>query len=413
MSPFSLFQLPKIQIVKRAARWSRSRTKQIFKNTRLALQLPNRVASIKKELRMGRIDFDVVRSTTLEYVAANRIATLGPGVYSYKVGGPPLVYASAYAALLRSLYGDLESLSTRERNDWAAYLLNHQSEDGLFRDPQIACSQAEAMDWWGWRHMTLHVLMALSALGGPAARSLRCIDHFSVPGKMAGWLATLNWTEDAATVSNQVQNYGTMLQYARDFQDKGWCEATLNEMFDWLDHHQDGTTGCWGYPGRTPWQRSQAVQTGYHFWCLYFYDNRPIRHVEKIIDSCLSTQNRLGGFGVQLNSSACEDIDSIDPLVRFSLSTRYRRNEVRASLERALPWVLVNHNRNDGGWVFKRHQPYSIVPHKTMWAGTDESLMPYTWFRTLSLAYLAKALPDSPIANLKWNIGKFPGHQFW
>jgi hypothetical protein len=255
--------------------------------------------------------------------------------------------------------------------------------------------------------------MALCALEERVAGPILCIQRFRKPGQISDWLAKRNWKGDATCVSNEIQNYGTMLQYARDFQSEAWCSKTLDEMYDWLDSHQDTATGCWGYPNRTPRQRSYAVQTGYHFWCMYFYDNRPIALIEKIIDMCLATQNPLGGFGVRLNSSACEDIDSIDPLVRLCLASEYRKEEVLAALEKALPWVLTNHNPYDGGWVFRRMEPYTIVPHKAMWAGMDESFMAYTWFRSLSLAYLAKALPDSPVANIHWNFGKFPGHQFW
>ena len=99
------------------------------------------------------------------------------------------------------------------------------------------------------------------------------------------------------------------------------------------------------------------MQTGYHLWLLYFYDRRPIQYIERSIDSCLKTQNLYGGFGVPLNSSACEDIDSIDPLIRLSLETDYRKTEIMDALKRALPWILVNMN-SDGGWGFRRYEAF-------------------------------------------------------
>jgi len=71
-------------------------------------------------------------------------------------------------------------------------------------------------------------------------------------------------------------------------------------------------------------KKSLMVVTAYHFWILYFYDKRPIQYVEQAIDTILATQNKFGGFGVPLNSSACEDIDSIDPLCRFYFITDYK-----------------------------------------------------------------------------------------
>jgi hypothetical protein len=389
------------------------KTEEVLRRAYIRAVLPIRVSKMQKTIRNGGIDFNEIKRKTLEYVASNQIAELGIGYYSYRVGGPSLVYASAYAALVRHLYGDLKTLTVDECKSWAQYLLQNQSEDGLFRDPQIECHAAEEIDWWGWRHMTMHVLMALCALGAKTYRTFECIKQFKASGRMAEWLANRNWEKDATCVSNEVQNYGTLLQYARDFQDQSWCQAALDEMYDWLDDHQNAETGCWGYPCDTPLHRSYAVQTGYHFWCMYFYDNRPIKYIERIIDTCLATQNKLGGFGVQLNSSACEDIDSIDPLVRLSFITDYRRAEIISALKRAIPWILVNQNKFDGGWVFRRYQLYNILPHRVMWAGMNESFMTYTWFRTLSLAYIAQALPDSNIAELKWHFEKFPYIQFW
>jgi hypothetical protein len=36
-----------------------------------------------------------------------------------------------------------------------------------------------------------------------------------------------------------------------------------------------------------------------------------------------------------------------------------------------------------------------------------------TWFRTLSLAYLGKALPDSVAGRFNWHFQNSPGIQFW
>lgn len=352
-----------------------------------------------------------LRQKTLAYVESNHKSEINIGAYSYLPGGSPLLYASCYAALVRDLYGDLDQLSDESRANWIAFIQGFQTEDGLFRDPLIECAQAAEVDWWGWRHLTLHALMALTALGGVAQKHFRVLDPFRTLGKMLEWLESRNWKQDAASVSNEIQNYGTMLQYARDFQDQYWCNDALDEMYHWLDQHQDSQTGYWGYGFQTAWERSQGVQTGYHLWLLYLYDGHPIQYVERIIDSCLATQNKLGGFGVSLNSSACEDIDSIDPLVRLSLITDYRKDDIRKALQKALTWVLTNVN-SDGGWVFRRGEDFRYG-HDLMWARIHQSAMFPTWFRTLSLSYLGQVLSDSPVAGFPWQFVRCPGHQFW
>ena len=259
--------------------------------------------------------------------------------------------------------------------------------------------------------MTMHIIMALTALGGMVSREFTFLDPLLDPDTLVGWLKSRDWENNACNVSNEVQNVGTLLQYSRDFHDNGRAGHAVDCLLDWLEKTQNPQTGSWKYPSDTPENRSLIVQTGYHFWLLFFYDTRPIRYVERIIDTALATQNKVGGFGVALNSSGCEDIDTIDPLVRLSMMTDYRNDEVQAVLKRALPWILANMNDN-GGFVFRRGEPF-FYGHELMSYKIEESAMFPTWFRTLSLAYLSKALPDSFLRDFDWQFIQCPGLQFW
>jgi len=252
--------------------------------------------------------------------------------------------------------------------------------------------------------------MALRVIGTTAARLLTPVELFRHRGSMASWLRTRNWKKEPANVSNQIQNIGTMLQYSRDFQEQVWCQRALEEMYAWLDKHQDNSTGSWWARVDSAHGISKAVQTGYHIWMLYFYDGRPLKHTERIIEYCLKTQNCMGGFGVVINSSACEDIDSIDPLVRLMRLHGYR-NEIYTALERALYWVLANFN-DDGGAVFRRYEPL-WYGHHLMSGRSNEATMFPTWFRTLSLAYIGQALPDTAVGRYRWHFLRTPGHQFF
>jgi len=84
----------------------------------------------------------------------------------------------------------------------------------------------------------LHVIMALTALGGIALKEFRMLHAFRESAAMVRWLETCNWKLDPAGVSNEIQNYATLLQYARDFQSQGWYQDALEEMYVWLDCHQ-------------------------------------------------------------------------------------------------------------------------------------------------------------------------------
>lgn len=359
-------------------------------------------------------DYAKVQQRTLVFVDSLHVPCEGRGAYAYKAGGAPLLYASCYAAFTKHLCGKLQPLSETEKREWADYIKGFQGSDGLFRDPRIACELAETGDWWGWRHLTLHALMALSALGAKPQYRFQLLDQFQAEGSVSRWLEQRNWAKDTAGVSNEVQNIGTLMQYSRDYLGEHEWTERLEELYQGLDARQDVATGLWGPGFDSPLELSLGVQSAYHFWMLYFYDRRKVHYASAALASCLRSQTKSGGFGAQANTSACEDIDSVDPIARFTCRGHAHENslgEVRSAAERALWWNLGNQNP-DGGWVFRRHAPF-LYGHALMGSAADESAMFPSWFRLLSTALLARLLPEHPVATLPWHFLECPGHQFW
>jgi len=363
--------------------------------------------------------WNTIKGKTLKYIESMRAETIPYGQYRYaSTIKEPVLYASIYAALTRHLYRDLANVSNEQKNQWIKYIQSYQAEDGLFQDPLVENDIVAKEDWWGWRHLTCHAIIALTALGAVAQKKFKFLEPFYDKGYMARWLESRNWDERADFVGNEVLNLGTLLQYERDFHGDKRAGQSIKLMLDLLSEYQDPKSGLWGFKGKfdTPELLSRGVQGAYHFYLLYFYDRRPIQYVERIIDNILLTQNEKGGFGVSLQSNACEDIDSIDPLVRLSFITQYRADDIRSAIIKALPWVLSNQNE-DGGFVFKRGAFFKYG-HDLMSSEPDQSAMFPTWWRTLSLAYIYKYIVDR--TELGFNLDKeffvftkCPGYQFW
>ena len=368
-------------------------------------------------------DISRLKEETLEFVERHRFPAERTGSYRFAVSSTqPTLYSSCYAAAVRSLYDDLGDLTEAERGEWVAYLNAHQDADGLYRDPVIFDQGWYAGDpfWCGRPHLTCHAIIALTALGGLAERPFRLAEEFGDLGRLQEWLDSRDFGERVAWSGNEIMNLGTLLQYARDSHNDARAGRAVRFMLDWLDaHHLDAATGVWGSLDVTdPVSRSHAVQAAYHWWPLYFHDGRPIPHVERAIDTVLATQNPLGGFGWGVHnpdqpylSSACEDIDSIDPLARMMQLTDYRSDEVRAALERAAEWVLLN-RAEDGGFVFIRNRRFEYG-HPEFAAEPNVSSMFPTWFRTLSLAIIGQAVPESVVGGHGWRFVECPGYQFW
>ena len=359
--------------------------------------------------------FDVDRSLfdgALDFVGRMRMPGTGVGAYRYSPSTQvPLLYASVYAAMLRHLLGDLGQMSQEQKSEWGDYINSHQCQDGLYRDPRLASALAEREDWWGWRHLTAHVVTALTCLDARPLHGFSILEPLYGPGAATEWVSSLDWCGRPDCASNAVMNYGVLLQYERDFRDCSQAAAALLEVLDYLEATVDTTSGLWGPSRSADWESlSIAVQTSYHIWNLFFFDGRPIPHAERAVDSCLRLQNRLGGFSPRPNASACEDIDAMDALAR--LATRSEHPEdVQVALKAAVKWTWAN-RVGEGGLVFRRHESFHYG-HELMTTGPDEPNLFATWFRVLAVAYaiLAVGSTSGQEARLQWV--QCPGYQFW
>lgn len=322
----------------------------------------------------------------------------------------PCLYGTIACVLLKSLLGKPLAQAQEELD----LISSAQRPDGLFYDPSMECSQAYTEDWWGWRHLTMHALMAMGLYGQCAKYPTDCLEETSDADKLRNFVDSMDWGPRVAFTSNAVQNYGVMLQYARDFQNSSSAGKRMEAMFDVLTRRIDPLSGMFGSIGLIkPIDLSEAVQAAYHFWLLWAYEGRDIPFMDKAIGHVLRTQNVYGGFGVLWNSSCCEDIDSIDPLSRYLLS-HPDRQDVRTALEVALRTSLQSLNI-DGGFAFRRNAQLSYGYTPAMYAGFNESTTMFTWFRMLSIAYATEALGHGLVSEEpkpSWNWGKAPGLQF-
>jgi prenyltransferase beta subunit len=360
-----------------------------------------------------------VRTKTLQYIERMRLHNKPFGSYRYSDSvTEPTLYSSTYAAMTRSLYRDIGTLSRTERREWVEYLQSHQDDDGLYRDPLIYDQgwYKDDPEWCGRRHLTCHVITALKCLGAIAVKTLQMLEPFYEKAKLTRWLEARDWSR-VDFAGNEVLNLGTLLQYARDFQKEKRAGKAVKLLLDWLaGHHMNPETGLWGTIDiKESKGLSRTVMGAYHFWLLFFYDHMPVPFADNAVTYILKTQQTDGGFGCGVHgpkSSACEDIDSIDPLARLSfLVPSDHKDKIISTLKCAEPHVLAMQN-DDGGFVWVRGTAFSYG-HSLMTSAKDASGMFPTWFRTLSLAYLGKALAGSVTGSFDWYFCNVPGIQFW
>jgi len=318
------------------------------------------------------------------------------------------IYNSIYACLLYFLLSKHNNFSCKELVSWGDYINSFQREDGFYIDKCIETECFYDIDWWGARHLSPHIIIALNYIGIKPKYEFDYIKKYYDKNELMNYLRLLDF-EDIITKDpdNSIMNLGVILQYQRDFFNDVKAGKTLDILIDELEKRINPKWGSWGYGSDDDIDYlSRTQQFAYHLYPLWLYDKRSIKYIDKLINLTLKTQTRIGGFGPKINSSACEDIDAIFLLIKLSEITSFRKDDISLALKKTFPWVLSNQNV-DGGFVFIRNEPF-VYGHTLMSSKKNESHLFATWFRTLSIAYLTKYLG---IEN-SFNIGRCPGYQF-
>lgn len=388
-----------------------------------------------------------LRKRVLEWVETMRVKHGSYGRYKMSPSTRPYLLSSCYAAFIRELYSDLANLSTGKRKEWIDYINSCQDEGtGLFCDPEMRPEQVKNHSWeYLSLQSTTLCLSALSALQGTNRYPLHYDGRWYNPSGIVQWLKERDWS-DAWMEANTVMFVGILL--IREFTEHRTVKAkkVLEKMLQWLDQFQDPCTGYWGT--REGASLLNGMAGAYHLYLLYYYLDRPLKYLDKIIDFTLSLQQEDGFFSPRGGGGACEDIDAIDTLVNAYQRTTYRRADIVRALMRALPSLLVSQNE-DGGFVYARRRRFHLKEwirlltfmkedhwtfkwrlrlmgavlkdqftpgrglRNTEWpkmtVPVRESDMLATWFRSLTIAEISQIFPESPYASLKWTFRDSPG----
>jgi hypothetical protein len=355
--------------------------------------------------------YDAEKEQTLRYIDSLRV---GDYAYKFARSSPQAtLYGSIYASMLLGIFGELEAASAHFKNRWLEYLDSFQDPtDGYFRDPALAGPEFEgALSWgdgWGIRHLAGHILIAYARLGRPPRHAFRFLEPYYEHGHLRDWLARFDFSHDVWSQSNYIMNVYTLLQYARDFMGARPADAAIKAISQWLISKQRNDTGMWhDYVAQDYPQLGDAIRGAYHFYPLFAYEGQAIPEAEAVIETILRSQNSWGGFNPEeMPSGACEDIDAIEPLIRATLQSGHKREEVDLALRRAMVWIL-SCKTSDGGFEFIPEHGQSYGGHPLSTSQPGEANLFATWFRSLCLAYVVDYL-SAPNA---YTLGTYPGYE--
>ena len=349
------------------------------------------------------------------------------GEARYTDSAEPGFLPTCFAVLAEEMLGTLSQWETARRKRVVENILAHQdAKTGLFG---LDLLKQEDLDWpeiCDSRYMAYQVtyfaVSALQALGQRCSYPLTFARRFCSEEFAMGWVEGGPW-QDPWNHSNRIMFLLRFLIYLAE-QD-GHLEAwrAFDAVINALLRQQNPATGLWhGFAGCS---MRNAVYAAYHFFPFMFWRGIMPPYADRIIDSVLSIQHTDGLFGSAPGGGACEDLDAIDILAKFSLVTGYRARDVRAALGRASD-RLFQLQKASGGFPnyvsspnphqarsFKRRLGESIgldvilnrpfrpslsMVYYSGWhkvgAAKGEADMWAAWFRSLALSLIVSRYPE-------------------
>ncbi len=349
------------------------------------LQIGN--IEISKPLHITKEEFETIYRSYVKQTKnyLNNIADDNRIGFFCKSAKKESIYAYVYWIMTASL------LEIDVKDDILRKIVNKletcQKKDGLCWDENIINLEYLNGDGWGARHFMPQYFVAIERLKMDLKYPLNYIEPFYQKEILKSFLDSLDWSMPWQS-SNVVMNIGVVMFFERRYSESSNAGAAIEVLQKWLLDNIRPDCGMWGVGDINSISfKYELIRGAYHMYSFLIYDNIDIPYREKAIDIILECQNKFGGYDFRTNSSACEDIDAIEPLIRLSLLTpNYRVDEIKESIARSLQWVIQNQMK-DGGCVFRLGEKFNYGS-TNMESSVNESNLFATWFRTLSICYM-------------------------
>lgn len=364
--------------------------------------------------------------------------------YPLQRGQKGSFWGSVFATFIAFMLGRINELPGREvLTDEMLKLI--EDDTGIITDPEVlpTCflNPDTHSDFYVTMQTTYFGYCALFALGMPSAPKISWLQSLLQGKSVSRWLDALDW-QNPWLVSNIDMFLGAFLLFFNDLHGPNdWVLATIEDYFSWHDNKQNKKTGFWGEQEDI----LNAMAGAYHILTLYDYAGREIHLVEPMIDAIISLGQKDGLFVHGGGGGSCEDMDAIDLLVRLSLRSSHRETEVKETLLRAA-LVLSTSQKNDGGFCWRIQPSLNGISHvkkiftnpslflgliyraanmlrfpshyKSTHYYSSLSIYPFeisksdvwsSWFRALSLVFIAKRFPHNFTDECRWMFPRWPG----
>lgn len=343
--------------------------------------------------------------------------------YRFSYLSDDTIFCTCFALFILDLFKETNRFTDEERQRWTSYIQKFQNkQEGYFEPEEYYHADKERNRY----QLTCFCLSTLGILGAEPKYPLKFTEQWKTPDDVKKYLYEGGCHKGKPGSGNKAMFLAIFLTSEYEKRKSSDLFDKINAWFDFHDKTQN-ESGFWGHDKSSHF--FHGMQNGFHQLLVYFYWQRKVNRLDRIVDKILSIQGRDGFFSPVPGGWPCYDYDAIHILVNAYKLVDYKRPEIEKDLERAFHAVLGSQNC-DGGfshskrkprnvlgliktcpfyfsgtnpwtWYFRIRRSVALVLRNettvfTGWTGKsrkcDESNLWDTWFRSLSLAEIANTI---------------------
>lgn len=297
---------------------------------------------------------------------------------------PSMLLPATYNAThCRKLLAGYEDLADEQRDELAAFMNSFQLENGAYRMPQM---RKEDIYYPTWEYINFHTsnyaMGAVLSIGGKMERPLQFVEEYCSLDALSKWLDERDMS-DPWKEGNNIVNIASFFFVMAEQGDER-MNPLIEHLFEWHEETHDPETGYWlDKEAQPPVHPMVAMAGASHNFHIYFYLNRPLKYVDRIVDHCLS-------FVKDGVTTACVDIDMVDVLANM-WKYGYRSADIEEGLKKKLV-DLLDFQNGDGGFS-------DICEGERRFDGWNSYVEPQgnsncfaTWFRSVTIGMICEMI---------------------
>lgn len=315
---------------------------------------------------------DILQAKVLNWLQTLKIPG-SPCRYKLSPSSDDSIFSTCFALFILDLFKETDRFTDEERKYWISYIQSFQNKElGYFEPEQYYLKDKERNRF----QLTCFCLSALDILGAKPRYSLKFIELWKTSDDIKEYLLEKGCHEGKGGSGNKAMFLAIFLTYEYERTKKRDLFEKINAWFEFHNETQN-QNGFWGDDKSSLFYH--GFQNGFHQLLIYFYWNRTVNRLNKIVDIILKIQDRDGFFAPTPGGGGCWDYDAIHILVNAYRLLNYKRNQIADSLIKAFHSIRIN-QKNVSGFCQSKQNPKNLVDLFKYLPFFLYGEIPYLWY---------------------------------